>query len=123
MRIRRQFTVEGHSPYEGIAFRSATSEIRNPDGSVVFRQTDIEVPEAWSQVACDVLAQKYFRKAGIPAKLKPVVEVDVPPWLWRRTADDAALAETAPADRTGSEMSAKQVFDRMSGTWTYWGWK
>ena len=51
MRIRRQFTVEGHSPYEGIAFRSATSEIRNPDGSVVFRQTDIEVPEEWTQVA------------------------------------------------------------------------
>ncbi len=64
MRIRRLFTIEGKSPYEGIAFRSATSEIRNPDGSVVFRQSGIEVPEAWSQVACDVLAQKYFRRAG-----------------------------------------------------------
>ena len=84
MRIRRQFTVEGHSPYEGIAFRLATSEIRNPDGSVVFRQTDIEVPEEWSQVACDVLAQKYFRKAGIPTSLKPVREDGVPEFLWRQ---------------------------------------
>ena len=72
MRIRRHFTVEGHSPYEGIAFKTASSEIRNPDGSVVFPQADIEVPEGWSQVACDVLAQKYFRKAGVPTTLKPV---------------------------------------------------
>src|SRR5215469_2979965 len=114
MRIKRQFTVEGHSPYEGIAFRFATSEIRNPDGSIVFRQTDIEVPEEWSQVACDVLAQKYFRKAGIPTALKPIAEEGVPEFLWRREADGDA--------RTG-EHSAKQVFDRMAGTWTYWGWK
>src|ERR1700678_535243 len=114
MRIRRQFTVEGHSPYEGIAFRSATSEIRNPDGSVVFRQTDIEVPEEWTQVACDVLAQKYFRKAGIPTTLKPIREDGVPEFLWRRESEGDA--------RTG-ENSAKQVFDRMAGTWTYWGWK
>ena len=65
MRIRRLFTVEGKPPYEGIAFRKASSEIRNPDGSVVFHKDEIEVPEAWSQVACDVLAQKYFRRAGI----------------------------------------------------------
>ncbi len=58
MRIRRQFTVEGRDPYDGIGFVSAVSEIKNPDGSVVFRQTDIEVPESWSQAACDVLAQK-----------------------------------------------------------------
>jgi ribonucleoside-diphosphate reductase alpha chain len=114
MRIRRQFTVEGHSPYEGIAFRSATSEIRNPDGSIVFRQTEIDVPETWSQVACDVLAQKYFRKAGIPTQLKPVREDGVPEFLWRRESEGDA--------RTG-EHSAKQVFDRMAGTWTYWGWK
>jgi hypothetical protein len=74
MRIRRHFTVEGHTPYEGIAFKSTTSEIRNPDGSIVFAQDDIEVPESWSQVASDVLAQKYFRKAGVPKSLKPVPE-------------------------------------------------
>src|SRR5436190_932121 len=114
MRIRRQFTVEGRSPYEGIAFRNAASEIRNPDGSIVFRQTDIEVPEDWSQVACDVLAQKYFRKAGIPTALKSVEENDVPSWLWRQEADGS---------ETTGEDSAKQVFNRMAGTWTYWGWE
>jgi len=114
MRIRRQFTVESRSPYDGIPFRSGSSEIRNPDGSVVFRQTDIEVPEDWSQVACDVLAQKYFRKAGVPLKLKRVAEDGVPDWLWRSTADGG---------ETGGETSAKQVFDRMAGAWTYWGWK
>ena len=114
MRIRRQFTVEGQSPYEGIAFRKTSSEIRNPDGSVVFSQQDIEVPEEWSQVACDVLAQKYFRKAGVPAKLKPVAEEDVPQWLWRNAADGG---------ETRGENSAKEVFNRLAGTWTYWGWK
>jgi ribonucleoside-diphosphate reductase alpha chain len=114
MRIRRHFTTEGCSPYEAIEFRSAISEIRNPDGSVVFRQTDIEVPADWSQVACDVLAQKYFRKAGVPVALEPVAEEGVPAWLWRK--------EAAGSETTG-EHSAKQVFDRLAGTWTYWGWK
>ena len=116
MRIRRHFTVEGHSPYEGIAFRSAASEIRNPDGSIVFSQTDIEVPESWSQVASDVLAQKYFRKAGVPKTLKPVAEDGVPEFLWRKQAPKEAKETTG-------EKSAKQVFDRMAGTWAYWGWK
>src|SRR6202162_2342074 len=111
MRIRRHFTSEGRSAYEGIAFRSATSEIRNPDGSVVFSQSDIEVPATWSQVACDVLAQKYFRKAGIPTSLKPVPEEGVPEFLWRKTADGGA---------TTGEHSAKQVFDRLAGTWNCW---
>jgi ribonucleoside-diphosphate reductase alpha chain len=114
MRVERRFTIEGKSAYEGIEFRSAPSEIRNPDGSVVFRQTGIEVPEQWSQVACDVLAQKYFRKAGVPLKLKAIPEEGVPEFLWRHEAD---------GDARGGETSARQVFDRMSGTWTYWGWK
>ena len=66
MRIERRNTTSGQSPYAGINFRLTTSEIRNPDGSVVFRAENVEVPEFWSQVASDVLAQKYFRKAGIP---------------------------------------------------------
>src|ERR1700733_14517510 len=117
MRIRRHFTVEGHSPYEGIAFRLTRSEIRNPDGSVVFVQDGIEVPESWSQVAADVLAQKYFRKAGVPKGLRPAPEEGVPEFLWRKEADPRSGRET-----TG-EHSAKQVFDRLAGTWTYWGWK
>ncbi len=127
MRISRHFTDEsnaaGASPYDGIEFRTLTSEIRNPDGSVVFRQDDIEVPSDWSQVACDVLAQKYFRKAGIPARLKPVKERGVPSWLWRRVADVARLDELPEAERYSGEHSARQVFDRLAGTWTYWGWK
>jgi ribonucleoside-diphosphate reductase alpha chain len=123
MRIERRFTVAGEDPYKRIEFRRATSEIRNPDGSRVFHLPDIEVPADWSQVACDILAQKYFRKAGIPAHRSPVVEHDVPDWLWRSVPDDAKLADLPPAARNESEKSAKQVFDRLAGTWTYWGWK
>ena len=73
MRIERRYTKDGQSAYAGIEFRLTTSEIRNPDGSVVFKLDNVEVPEFWSQVASDVLAQKYFRKAGVPARLKKVV--------------------------------------------------
>ena len=123
MRIERRYTKAGQSPYAAIAFRLATSEIRNPDGSTVFRQEGIEVPEAWSQVATDVLAQKYFRKAGVPARLKKVEENAVPSFLWRGEADEKALAKLAEGERTVSEHSAKQVFDRLAGCWAYWGWK
>ncbi len=75
-----------------VAFRTASSEIRNPDGSVVFQAEGIEVPAEWSQVAADILAQKYFRKAGVPTALMPVPEAGVPAWLWRRRADESALA-------------------------------
>jgi ribonucleoside-diphosphate reductase alpha chain len=123
MRIERAYTKAGASPYDGIGFRTATSEIRNPDGSIVFRLEDIEVPGAWSQVAVDVLAQKYFRKAGVAARLKPFEDAGVPAWLRRRVPDHDALRDLADGARYGSEMSAKQVFDRLAGTWTYWGWK
>ncbi|RMB08546.1 vitamin B12-dependent ribonucleotide reductase [Eilatimonas milleporae] len=123
MRIERRFTEENQCPYEGIDWRRAVSEIRNPDGSVVFHMADVEVPEAWSQVATDIIAQKYFRKAGVPQALKPVEENTVPSWLWRKEADENALAALPEDKRYGSELSAKQVFDRLAGTWTYWGWK
>ena len=95
MRIERRYTKEGQSPYADIAFRLTTSEIRNPDGSVVFHAENVEVPELWSQVASDVLAQKYFRKAGVPARLKKVEEETVPSWLWRSVADEDALKDAA----------------------------
>jgi len=116
MRIERHFTQGKTDAYEGIAFRQATSEIRNPDGSVVFRQENIEVPAAWSQVASDVLAQKYFRRKGVASELKAVEENTVPSWLWRKVPAEGASTEAG-------ETSAKQVFDRLAGTWTYWGWK
>lgn len=123
MKIERRFTKPGQSAYAEIEFRKATSEIRNPDGSVVFRAADIDVPAQFSQVATDVLAQKYFRKAGVPKALKRVEENDVPSFLWRSVADEAALADLPENERTGSESDARQVFDRLAGTWTYWGWK
>ncbi|MFZ1773732.1 MAG: adenosylcobalamin-dependent ribonucleoside-diphosphate reductase, partial [Rhizobiaceae bacterium] len=123
MRIERHFTKPGQSAYAEIEFRKATSEIRNPDGSIVFRLADIDVPTQFSQVASDILAQKYFRKAGIPARLKKVEENSVPSFLWRSVPDEAALAALPEKERFGSETDARQVFDRLAGTWTYWGWK
>ena len=123
MRIERRYTKAGESPYASIEFKKAKSEIRNPDGSVVFSQDNIDVPATWSQVAADVLAQKYFRKAGVPARLKKVEENDVPSFLWRSVADEAALADVPEKERYGSERSSTDVFDRLAGTWTYWGWK
>ena len=107
MRIIRQFTVEGNSPYGDIEFRRTGSEIRNPDGSLVFQMEEIEVPTDWSQVACDIMAQKYFRKAGLPARLRPVDEPEMPTWLRRKEADRDALAELLESARTTHESSAK----------------
>ena len=123
MKIERSFTTAQTGAYGGIPFRRTASEIRNPDGSVVFSLKDIEVPEAFSQVASDVMAQKYFRKAGVPARLKRVKEKGVPGWLQRSVADEKALADLPEDERYGSETSARQVYDRMAGAWTYWGWK
>jgi ribonucleoside-diphosphate reductase alpha chain len=123
MRVARHFTKDGQSAYADLTFRNALSEIRNPDGSIVFQLKDIQVPETWSQVACDIIAQKYFRKAGVPARLKKVEENSVPSWLWRSVADEEALAELPEEERYGPETDSRQVFDRLSGTWTYWGWK
>ena len=87
MKFERRFTTAGQGTYDQIPFRSASSEIRNPDGTVVFSAANIEVPEQYSQVATDILAQKYFSKAGVAAKLKRVEENDVPSWLWRSVPD------------------------------------
>ena len=119
MKINRYFTKEGESAYASLDFHTTKSEIRNPDGSVVFCLEGVEVPESWSQVAADVIAQKYFRKAGVPDKLVKVEEEGMPEFLWRSVpAADASF----DADYNG-EISSKQVFDRLAGAWAYWGWK
>ncbi|MBN9058337.1 MAG: vitamin B12-dependent ribonucleotide reductase, partial [Rhizobiales bacterium] len=123
MRIERRYTTAGQSAYAGIEFRTTKSEIRNPDGSVVFRLEGIAVPATWSQVASDIIAQKYFRKAGVPARLKRVEENDIPSFLWRSVADEKALAALPEKERYSGETDSRQVFDRLAGTWTYWGWK
>ncbi|WP_424979818.1 vitamin B12-dependent ribonucleotide reductase [Leisingera sp. S232] len=115
MKIERKFTKPGQDAYADLAFVSATSEIRNPDGTIVFRLDNIEIPASWSQVASDVIAQKYFRKAGVPSRLKKVREKGVPDFLWRSVPDKGA--------ELGGETSSKQVFDRLAGAWAYWGWK
>ena len=100
VKIRRRFTQEGSGPYAGLEFERRVSEIRNPDGTIVFRLDDVEVPSDWSQVATDILAQKYFRKAGVN-----------PPGAVDFTGDPLPAGET----------SAKQVFHRLAGCWTQWG--
>ncbi|WP_281825496.1 vitamin B12-dependent ribonucleotide reductase [Jannaschia rubra] len=123
MRLERKFTEAGKDAYAALTFTTTTSEIRNPDGTVVFHLDAVEIPEGWSQVASDVIAQKYFRKAGVAARLKKVPEKDVPEFLWRSVPDDAALAELPADERFGGETSSRQVFDRLAGAWAYWGWK
>ena len=105
------------------AIRSAARPSHLPDGTLIFEASDFEVPAHWSQVAADILAQKYFRKRGLPLKSKRVAEDNVPSWLWRSEPDHEAMADIAEDERFIGETSAKQVFHRMAGTWTYWGWK
>ncbi len=105
MKIQRRFTEKGKSPYEGIRFAQRSSEIRNPDGTVVFQLDAVEVPEGWSQVATDILAQKYFRKAGVP----------------QVAADGTAVVDEDGAPVLGGETDARQVFHRLAGCWTQWG--
>ncbi len=105
LKVARRFTTAGKSPFDGIDFESRSSTIRNPDGSVVFELSGVEVPKSWSQVAADILAQKYFRKTGVPqvdGAGKPVLGKDGKPVL-------------------GSERSAKQVVSRLAEAWRYWG--
>src|SRR6056297_3462376 len=116
MKIERKFTKAGQDAYAEIEFVKTKSEIRNPDGTTVFALENVEVPSSWSQVASDVLAQKYFRKAGVPVSVKKVKERNVPSFLWRSVPAKAGTG-------TGGETSAKQVFDRLAGAWAYWGWK
>jgi len=123
MKFQRHFTKSGQSPYEEIPFSTRSSEIRNPDGTTVFRADNIHVPRAWSQVAVDVLAQKYFRKAGLPVSLKKVPEKGVPKWLQRSVADGEVLQNKSGKKRYIAESDARQVFHRLAGCWTYWGWR
>ena len=118
MKINREFTSDNQSPYQDIKFKKVSTEIRNPDGSIVFELKDFEVPEQWSQVASDILSQKYFRKAGVPNKLKRTEERNIPSWLSPRIADE----ESSDLNYS-SEKNSQQVFDRLAGAWTYWGWK
>ncbi|CUH62672.1 Vitamin B12-dependent ribonucleotide reductase [Thalassovita gelatinovora] len=116
MKIERKFTKAGQDAYDDLDFITTSSEIRNPNGTIVFKLDNVEIPSSWSQVASDVIAQKYFRKAGVPSQLKKVKEAGVPKFLWR------SVPASKDVDFDG-ETSSKQVFDRLAGAWAYWGWK
>ncbi len=105
LRFTRRFSEEGKDPFDSVEYEYRSSVIREPDGTVVFEMKDIEIPKNWSQVATDIMAQKYFRKAGVPQYNKdgsPKLEADGSPML-------------------GPETSAKQTIHRLVGTWRYWG--
>jgi len=123
MQINRLFTKAGNDPLASLKFFKTTSEIKNPDGSLVFRMEDVMVPEGWSQVAIDIIAQKYFRKAGVPKLLSRLYEEGVPEWLQPSVPDEEKLSQLPEEDRFTSEKDSRQVFHRLAGNWTYWGWK
>jgi len=105
MKVTRRFTCAGEDPYETIEFVERSSEIRNPDGGLVFAMDGVKAPAGWSQVAVDVLVQKYFRKAGVPQ------------------IDDDGNPEVSESGEpvTGPERDARQIFNRLAGCWTHWG--
>ena len=107
MQFKRRFTTAGQDPYSGIEWTSRTSEIRNPDGTTVFHLENVKVPSSWSSVSTDVLAQKYFRRVGVP-------QVD---------DDGAPILDDAGEPVLGGENDARQVFHRLAGCWTHWGEK
>ncbi len=115
MKVKRRFTQAGSNPYASIEFARRSSVIRNPDGSTVFEMRDIDVPASWSQVAVDILAQKYFRRAGAPNVTVRRDEPGIPEWLQPSVPSEGATSV--------GERDSRQVFHRMAGTWTYWGWK
>ena len=104
LKVDRRFTRLGEDPYDTLTWEKRDSRITNPDGSVVFEMRDAEVPAHWSQVAADIIVSKYFRKAGVPL-----------------SDDNGPLLDENRQPRRGSERSARQVFDRLAGTWRWWG--
>ena len=107
LRITRRFTKAGTDPYDQMDWSRRDSRITNPDGSVVFEMTDAQIPASWSQIASDIMVSKYFRKAGVP----------------QFDGDGSQLFDDEGQPVLGPENSAKQVFDRLAGTWRHWGEK
>ncbi len=106
LKIKRKFTDTGEDPFKKLKWTKRDVEIRNFDGSVAFSMKDVNLPDNYSQVAANVLAQKYLRKAGVPGKLRKVKETDVPIWLQKSIPDESG--------RAGEETDGKQTFRRLS---------
>lgn len=105
MQFQRRFTKGGLSPFEMFTYKTRSSVLKNPDGSTVFEMHDIEVPSSWSQMATDILAQKYFRKTGVPQK----------------DEEGKEILDNEGKPVLGAEKSIKQVVHRLAGTWCDWG--
>ena len=123
LKIPRHYTRAGISPYASIPFHRVSASIQDASGNIVFQQKNVEVPKSWSSTATDILAQKYFRRRGIPKYLQPLQEKGIPTFIERSIPNTQKLASLPKEKQTTGEVSAKQVFDRITGTWTYWGAK
>ena len=118
MKIERKFTTVDQGAYGALSFTTTTSEIRNPDGKVVFRNEAVEIPEGWSQVAADVIAQKYFRRAGVPAVTKRVAEKGVPRFLWRHFSRAKTPQDFSARENRMMTRKRTPAYWRMSRTMT-----
>ena len=123
LKIERKFTESGKDPFNKLNWTKRDVEIRNFDGSVAFSMKDVNLPDNYSQVAANVLSQKYLRKAGIAKNLKKVQEKGVPIWLQKSVPDHKAMEKLPESEKYGEEVDGRQTFRRLAGTWTYWGWK
>ena len=123
MKISRLFTDTGHDPFAGISWRRIDVEICSADPSARVCLTDIEVPAHWSREAAETFVHYYIRRAGVPVATTRVREDDMPEFLWSSVADTAALLALPEDQRTTHETSARQVFLRLAGMWSYWGFK
>jgi ribonucleoside-diphosphate reductase alpha chain len=112
MHYERLFTTSGASPYKGIQWEKRRSEIRNPNGEAIFEEDTVIVPSFWSQIATDIIAQKYFRKAGVP--------VDTI-YAWKGWLGEGSAEGEFPLPEDGAEHDARQVFHRLAYTWMDWG--
>ncbi len=112
MRIDRVFTRDGVDPYESFEWETRDVKVNRGDGTQLSRR--VTVPSGWSQNAAYVMADKYCRRGGVPVATRRVAEAGVPGWLQRSAPD-------GPEDPEG-ETDARAVFDRIAGTWAYWGW-
>lgn len=123
MNIERRFTTLGTDPFDTFEWMTTSIQIKNQDGTVAHNMEDVCIPSGFEGVPGTVAAQKYLRKAGVPAALRPVPEDNVPIWLQRSAPDEEKLQAMEPADRYCAETDFRQMFRRLAGTWTYWGWK
>jgi ribonucleoside-diphosphate reductase alpha chain len=123
MEFKRWFTQENSSNIFAVDFVKTISKLKHNDGKLLYSSVEVEVPATWAQISIDILVQKYFRKSGIPVALKKVKEDGIPTWLQASEIDYDVLNTIPNEDRYVGESSAKEVFRRIAGAWTYWGFK